>query len=82
MGSISAVLPVSFVSVTATRNMNVILIEWQANNEINVDHYEVEGSEDGRRFSKPGSYWLLQVRVLLIISTQTIRNIPDNYGIV
>jgi hypothetical protein len=55
MGSISAVLPVSFVSVTATRNMNVVLIEWKANNEINVDHYEVERSEDGRRFSKAGT---------------------------
>ena len=47
-----AVLPVTFTSIRAAQNKNDIAVEWNTENEINIDHYEVERSADGRLFSK------------------------------
>lgn len=46
-------LPVTFTSVKATKQRSGgILVEWNVDNEQNIDHYEVERSADGRNYSK------------------------------
>lgn len=47
-------LPVVWLSFTAQRVNNDVLLEWQTAQEINNDHFEVERSEDGRHFYKVG----------------------------
>ena len=47
-----AVLPVTIISVSATRNPDkTITINWKAANEINLLNYNVERSTDGKNFS-------------------------------
>ena len=50
-GPKSTVLPVQFVSFTATKNAETVLLRWQVGNETNSDHYNVEYSQDGIRYS-------------------------------
>ena len=44
--------PVTFTSIRANRLRNDILVEWRVENELNIAHYDVEKSADGRNFSK------------------------------
>ncbi len=50
-----APVPVTFTSVRANRQVNNILVEWKVENELNIDHYEVEKSADGQHFTKVNS---------------------------
>ncbi len=54
-GSISAMLPLNFLSTNAFRKPNSTLVEWKTANEVNVHHFEVEKSTDGHHFVKIGS---------------------------
>jgi hypothetical protein len=45
-------VPVTFTSVRANRQNKNILVEWKVENELNIHHYELERSADGRNFSK------------------------------
>jgi hypothetical protein len=45
-------VPVTFTSVRANRQNRDILVEWKVENELNIHHYEVEKSADGRNFTK------------------------------
>jgi hypothetical protein len=47
-----SVLPVTFTSLTAFRKNNGIKVEWKVENEININRYEIEKSEDGINFTK------------------------------
>ena len=47
-------LPVSLTQFTAKRQGKSILLNWQTDNEINFDHYEIERSADGIHFSQKG----------------------------
>lgn len=51
----TVVLPVSFVSITATKSSNGNAVEWKVENEINIKSYEVERSTDGISFTKTGA---------------------------
>ncbi len=47
------VLPVNMTSIAAVRNnTGEIQVNWKSDNEINLRHYELERSNDGRQFSK------------------------------
>jgi uncharacterized repeat protein (TIGR01451 family) len=48
----AAVLPVTFVAVKATQKGTNISVEWKVENEKNIQHYEVEKSLDGSRFTQ------------------------------
>lgn len=48
------VLPLDFLSFTAVGSGNDIVLNWQTENEINTDHFDVEFSIDGIRFQKIG----------------------------
>jgi len=50
-----APVPVNFISVKAQPQQKDISVEWTVGNELNIDHYEVEGSADGSRFNVKGS---------------------------
>ena len=45
-------VPVTFTSVRANKQHKDILVEWKVENELNIHHYDVEKSADGRNFSK------------------------------
>ncbi len=49
----SAPVPVTFTSIRATKHdRSSIQVEWKVENELNIHHYELERSGDGRTFSK------------------------------
>ena len=50
--TLAGVLPVQLINFTAAKQNNKVLVTWQTNNEINLNHYEVEGSIDGIHFEK------------------------------
>ncbi len=52
--TLSAV-PVKIISFHAQNNLTNIITKWQVTNEINVSHYEVERSFDGKNFDKIGT---------------------------
>ena len=45
------VIPVTWLSFTAKPKNNQSFLQWKIANELNVDHYEVEYSIDGRQFN-------------------------------
>jgi hypothetical protein len=53
--AVSAVLPVNFLSISASRKANNALVCWKVGNEININRYEVERSTDGRKFYVVGN---------------------------
>lgn len=48
-------LPVNFIGFEAKKISNQVQITWKVAGEENVSHYEVERSEDGRRFTRISS---------------------------
>lgn len=49
----AAPVPVTFTSIRANKHdRNTIMVEWKVDNELNIHHYELERSADGRNFSK------------------------------
>lgn len=50
-----AALPLSLLNFTGERAGDNIAVKWKTTNEENVDHYEVEYSEDGTNYSTGGS---------------------------
>ncbi len=51
VGPQSTVLPVHFLSFTATKVNQTVALRWQVENQTNSDHYNVEYSVDGIRYS-------------------------------
>lgn len=49
--SCSALLPVRFETVSADKKNNGIAVSWKVGTELNIQHYEVERSADGRNFT-------------------------------
>lgn len=54
-GSIVSSLPLQFLGFTAQRKQNYSQLDWITSMEFNVDHFEIERSEDGINFRKIGS---------------------------
>jgi len=48
-------LPVNFISISANRNSNGVVINWKVAAEQNMLRYEIERSSDGQNFSKVGT---------------------------
>jgi hypothetical protein len=46
-----AALPLTLLSFTGTAKPQGALLQWRTSNEVNVKHFELERSTDGRRFS-------------------------------
>lgn len=46
-----APVPVTFTTVTATRQDKKVLVSWKVENELNIAQYVVERSKDGRNFN-------------------------------
>ncbi len=51
----SGALPVTFTAVKAYQKNQGIQVEWNTQNEANMDHYEVERSADAVQFTKLGT---------------------------
>jgi len=54
IASISASLPLNFLSTYAYRKPAGTLVQWKTSNEVNVNHFEIERSTDGHTFIKIG----------------------------
>lgn len=52
IGSISYILPLKIIRFTAGRANNNTKINWTIGNELNINHYELERSDDGIGFYK------------------------------
>ncbi len=50
-GPKSTVLPVRFLSFTAAKSAETVVLRWQVANEVNSDHYTVEYSQDGIHYA-------------------------------
>jgi hypothetical protein len=48
-------LPVTFINFDAKKEGNAVKLAWNVGPEINVSHYDIEKSRDGKQFSKIGS---------------------------
>ncbi len=48
-------LPLTLNSFTVTRDNKTVLVNWNTSNEINMDHFTVERSADGRNFTSLGN---------------------------
>lgn len=48
-------VPVKLIGFQAQNNLTNIITKWQVTNEINVSHYEVERSFDGKNFERIGT---------------------------
>jgi hypothetical protein len=46
----ASVLPLTWLSFSAQQANKDVQLKWQVANEVNIDHYEVERSSDGRHF--------------------------------
>ena len=53
--TISSIVPLSLLSFSGERSSNNIIVNWKSENEINVNHFEVEYSTDGVSFANGGS---------------------------
>ncbi len=51
----AGIVPVTFTSISAHREEKNIVVNWKVENELNIDHYEVERSSEGRSFKMIGS---------------------------
>ena len=49
------ILPVKLINFTAAQDGNNVLLKWKVSEEINVSHFEVENSLDGRNFRTVGN---------------------------
>ena len=47
-------LPLNFISIKASEKNGSVQVEWVVASEINIDHYDVERSSDGRAFNSIG----------------------------
>ncbi|MEO6489428.1 MAG: T9SS type A sorting domain-containing protein, partial [Ferruginibacter sp.] len=45
-------VPVTFTSIRANRQDRNIIVQWNVDNQLNIDHYDVERSGDGVNFTK------------------------------
>ena len=50
-GAGTSPLPVSFASITATKNNDGVAVNWSVANQLNIANYEVERSTDGSTFA-------------------------------
>lgn len=48
-------VPVTFTNVIAYREEKDIRVKWTVENELNIDHYDIERSSEGRSFTKIAS---------------------------
>ncbi len=56
IGPLLSALPVDFIGLVASRNAgNTVGLKWDVSDEINVDRYEIERSENGINFISRGS---------------------------
>jgi hypothetical protein len=53
--STSCTLPLKLISFTASRNKNIITLNWQTAEEINTSHFNIQRSTDGANFSNVGN---------------------------
>ncbi|MFY7964329.1 MAG: beta strand repeat-containing protein, partial [Chitinophagaceae bacterium] len=51
VGKIGAILPVILSNINATSKNNIVVLSWNATNEINVEKYDIERSVDGRNYT-------------------------------
>ncbi|MEO6722110.1 MAG: T9SS type A sorting domain-containing protein, partial [Ferruginibacter sp.] len=51
----TSVLPVTYTDVTARQKGKDIEVNWKVEEQLNIDHYEIEKSFDGRNFVKAGT---------------------------
>lgn len=56
-GSVSYVLPLKIISFTAGQMNGYTKLNWTIGNELNVDHYELERSDDGINFYTIYTHW-------------------------
>lgn len=65
----SDLLPLSFLSFTATTQQNKILLNWSTANEINNDYFTIERSSNNKDFAVTGT-----------VSSNTKPQTPNNYS--
>ncbi len=81
--STQTVLPVKFVSFTADKTGDNVLLRWSVTNEINNDRYEVEQSIDGKKYTSIGSVRAASglTNSYELLHTSPSRNVVNYYRI-
>jgi hypothetical protein len=51
----SCTLPLHLISFTASKNKNIVTLNWQTAEEINTSHFNIQRSTDGANFSNVGN---------------------------
>lgn len=54
-GPVNGILPTTIVNFNASKQSKNTLLQWATTNEINVNHFAIERSWDGNRFSEVGN---------------------------
>lgn len=55
LGSTGVVLPLNLIFFTGSKQNNDVHLQWNTANEVNVSHFEIEKSIDGRNFASIGT---------------------------
>lgn len=58
-----SVLPVSVTSFKGVLNSGTVKLQWVTNNEINIDHYEIEKSESGSSWNTAGAMQAVSIQL-------------------
>ena len=68
------VIPVTYTDVTAKTNKDGVLVNWNIANEININYYEVERSNDGVNFYTVGSVYANNVATYAFTDNMAQKN--------
>ena len=65
----SGILPVRLIDFTAKNNNNKIALQWRVSSELNMSHYAIERSNDGKTFENIGE-----------LKSNNLADIQSNYS--
>jgi hypothetical protein len=70
-----APVPVTFLSITAEKQNSKALVSWKVENEVSINHYEIERSLDGRNFTIVGNTTASQATSYSFMDNQPSKGI-------
>lgn len=77
-----AALPVNFITVAAVNKENKNYISWQVGEEVNIKHYVIERSADGRSFTNLSSIAANNLNTYAFVDDKPIIGATNFYRIV
>lgn len=75
-------LPVNFITVTAVNKQNKNYINWQVGEEVNIKHYVIERSTDGRLFTNLSTITANNANIYSFVDDKPIIGYTNFYRIV